>query len=403
MRWNDTVRPWANVTVWTSWMTHLHTARIVLSGARLSRLCESWCSRSWSQWSQDCWDCAWSCTQCSVAFLYHKMFVNFRCRMYCIYRSWNTASICSLSPAVIIAHSWVFFKKKSRQTQPWRQSVHKISSCILPLLWFLPLLCCHDPFIVRSAKLITQLCTSVSTFTISPDNCLFLCNKFPCIVLLWSVLVSLGLQLVTRSIIGSSQSSCSGVWDPWSAECQSCKFAMLLEYWSRDWRRSNICTIFAVGKNLLDTELSVLYAFLYTQKIVYQLCFVRGLAPNQSVKELVVELPLGILQFSFECPGPYVKKSQGNSNLTTPLLSRSRLSCSAVIQISQLCFLSAPPIREIAVHQDCDRVNMFLSSKSQRCFGLSHQISRCTFQRDKVEFTRFTQSLDQVLRGFCKV
>ena len=49
-------------------MTHLHTARIVPSGARLSRLCESWRSRNWSQWSQDCWDCAWRHTQCSVAF-----------------------------------------------------------------------------------------------------------------------------------------------------------------------------------------------------------------------------------------------------------------------------------------------------------------------------------------------
>ena len=40
---------------------------------------------------------------------------------------------------------------------------------------------------------------------------------------------------------------------------------------------------------------------------------------------------------------------------------------------------------KVAVHEDCDLVNMFLSSESQRCFGLSHQISRCTFQRDKVE------------------
>ena len=36
---------------------------------------------------------------------------------------------------------------------------------------------------------------------------------------------------------------------------------------------------------------------------------------------------------------------------------------------------------------------MFLSSISQRCFGLSHQISRCTFQRDKVEFTRLAHLL----------
>ena len=58
---------------------------------------------------------------------------------------------------------------------------------------------------------------------------------------------------------------------------------------------------------------------------------------------------------------------------------------------------------KVAVHGDCDLVNMFLSSKSQRCFGLSHQISRCTFQRDKVEFTRLAHSLSQVFRCFSKI
>ena len=46
---------------------------------------------------------------------------------------------------------------------------------------------------------------------------------------------------------------------------------------------------------------------------------------------------------------------------------------------------------------------MFLSSKSQRSFGLSHQIPRCTFQRDEVEFTRFAHSLGQMFRGTCKI
>ena len=31
---------------------------------------------------------------------------------------------------------------------------------------------------------------------------------------------------------------------------------------------------------------------------------------------------------------------------------------------------------KVAVHEDCDLVNLFLSSISQRCFGLSHQIPR---------------------------
>ena len=38
---------------------------------------------------------------------------------------------------------------------------------------------------------------------------------------------------------------------------------------------------------------------------------------------------------------------------------------------------------KVALHEDCDLVNMFLSSKPQRCFGLSHQIPRRTFQRTK--------------------
>ena len=38
---------------------------------------------------------------------------------------------------------------------------------------------------------------------------------------------------------------------------------------------------------------------------------------------------------------------------------------------------------KVAVHEGCDFVRMFLSSKSQRCFGLSHQIPCRTFQRDK--------------------
>ena len=71
-------------------------------------------------------------------------------------------------------------------------------------------------------------------------------------------------------------------------------------------------------------------------------------------------------------------------------------SSEASIQISQCGYRSdlSRALRrdcvpsKVAVHEDCDLVNMFLSSESQRCFGLSHQISRCTFQRDQVEYTR---------------
>ena len=58
-------------------------------------------------------------------------------------------------------------------------------------------------------------------------------------------------------------------------------------------------------------------------------------------------------------------------------------SSEARIQISQCGYQSEPPVpsyffsrdwiaSEVAVHEDCDLVNMFLSSNSQRRFGLSH-------------------------------
>ena len=43
---------------------------------------------------------------------------------------------------------------------------------------------------------------------------------------------------------------------------------------------------------------------------------------------------------------------------------------------------------------------MFLSSEALCSLGSLHQVSCCTFQRDKVEFTRFAHSLDQMLGSF---
>ena len=125
----------------------------------------------------------------------------------------DTTGICSLCHRAFMGSI-----KSSRQVR--RQSVFtKISRCILPLLCFLPLLSC--PFIVRSAQTrqpFTGFTQLASMFTINADNCLFLCS---CLQV---------CSPVTRSIIGSSPSSCSGVWDPWSVEYQSCKLAMLLQY-----------------------------------------------------------------------------------------------------------------------------------------------------------------------------
>ena len=65
-------------------------------------------------------------------------------------------------------------------------------------------------------------------------------------------------------------------------------------------------------------------------------------------------------------------------------------------------YQSEPPVPSCSSSKLC-RLNMFLSSKSQRRFGLSHQISRCTFQRDKVEFVRLAHSLGQMFRCFSKI
>ena len=87
------------------------------------------------------------------------------------------------------------------------------------------------------------------------------------------------LQPFTRSIIGSSPSSCSGVWDPWSVEYQSYTLAMLLKYCARDWLRSNICAVLRC-RHHLDTEISVLHSFLYP-KVPRVNVFRSFIHPNQ--------------------------------------------------------------------------------------------------------------------------
>ena len=62
---------------------------------------------------------------------------------------------------------------------------------------------------------------------------------------------------------------------------------------SRDWLRSNICANFR-GEDVLDTEVSVLYSFLYLKTIVYQCVSFGCPAPNRSAKAFAVELSLWI-------------------------------------------------------------------------------------------------------------
>ena len=114
-----------------------------------------------------------------------------------------------LSLSVILARHWAL--KVIRQLVR-SVSLHEISHCLLLLLCscfaHCPCFahCCHDPFIVRS----TQTCPPFLGFIqlAHPSRCsrstlTTVCFCFCC-------------------IIGSSPSSCSGVWDPWSLEYQSC-------------------------------------------------------------------------------------------------------------------------------------------------------------------------------------
>ena len=137
-----------------------------------------------------------------------------------------------LSPAVIIAHSWALKVPAklnlgvSQFTKFRAASCHCFASCR----------CCHDPFIVRSRPPFTgftQLCTSVSTFRFHVlidvvSTFTILCHKFPCTFSFGLCSCLRVCSPVTSPILSSSPSSCSGVWDPWSVEYQSCKLAMLL-------------------------------------------------------------------------------------------------------------------------------------------------------------------------------
>ena len=97
-----------------------------------------------------------------------------------------------------------------------------------------------------------------------------------------------------------------------------------------------------------------------------------------------------------------VHRSQGRSNLTSfhhcvKLRFSDAQCCQALSSWSRFHIVATSLSHQsrrvlprdwvaskVAVHEDCNLVNMFLSSKSRRCIGLSHLRSRCTFQRDEV-------------------
>ena len=76
----------------------------------------------------------------------------------CTHTGWSWYRRYLLSPAVTIAHP--VGCKSYRQNQTWRQSVHKISRCILPLRGTLPLLCLLQ---LLSWSVHREKCPNVST------------------------------------------------------------------------------------------------------------------------------------------------------------------------------------------------------------------------------------------------
>ena len=173
----------------------------------------------------------------------------------------------------------------------------------------------------------------------------------------------------------------------------------------------------AVNTLLILGEVPVLDSFLHPA--VPRVDVFRSLSCSQSIRQRIrcrtVTLYFNLHWTSQE------HRSQWSSNLTSfhrwvklrlsnaqccqALTRRSRLH-SVVTDLSHHSRRALPP-RLGRQQSRCPRrlwsCQLFLSSKSQRCCGLSHQIPRCTFQRVKVEFQRLALSLDQMLRCFSKI
>ena len=161
-------------------------------------------------------------------------------------------------------------------------SVHKffalhLAIAIAPCNCFATCNCCHDR--EKCSNLspftgFTQLAHPSPMFTINADNCLFLCSC------LWVC------RPVTRSIMGSSPSSCSGVWDPWSVEYHPANLQCCC---NTEAETGFVPTSarFLRCKHLLDTEVSILNSFLYPIIIVYHFASFGVLLPTDPSKNLL--------------------------------------------------------------------------------------------------------------------
>ena len=131
----------------------------------------------------------------------------------------DTTGICSLCHHAFVGTLKVLGKFDVSQFTKFRAaSCHCFASCH----------CCHDPFIVRSAQ--TRPPFTGFTQRAHPSRCSrpTLTFRLFCTAGFFGLCSCLDCNPVTNSVIGSSSSSCSLVWDPWSVEYQSCKLAVLL-------------------------------------------------------------------------------------------------------------------------------------------------------------------------------
>ena len=139
--------------------------------------------------------------------------------------------VCALSPSSRVHGPYKVFAKfgVSQFTNFCVASCH----CVAPCPCLASCNRCHDPFIVRSAK--TRPPFTGFTQIAYPSRCSRSTRTTVCFYARASSRVSVftsSLQPVTRSIMGSSPSSCSGVWDPWSVGIpilQTCNAVVVLK------------------------------------------------------------------------------------------------------------------------------------------------------------------------------
>ena len=116
----------------------------------------------------------------------------------------------------------------------------------------------------------------------------------------------------TRSIMGSSASTCSGVWDPRSIEYQSCNLQCCCSTEAETDFVPTSAQFFAASTFLMLRSPS------WARSCIYRvsMCFVRCPAHNRSVKE--IRRRTITLYFNFHGNSQILEhRSQGSSNLTS--------------------------------------------------------------------------------------